>query len=63
MLQENWDEVAGQGWRAYPLPGRMASGNIGIGIGLPFSQAALRGRVSPAGSLVQVDSGRASGPE
>jgi hypothetical protein len=52
MPQENGGEVAcgGQGGGC-PLPGRLASGNMGTGIGLLFSQAALRGRVSPVGSL------------
>lgn len=54
MPQENRGEVACQGVGAgggCPLPGRLASGNMGTGTGLLFSQAALRGRVSPAGSL------------
>lgn len=35
---------------------------MGTGTGLPFSQAALRDRVSPAGSLDRVDGGRIGGP-
>lgn len=48
MPQENEGEVARR--EGLPSPGRLASGNLGPGAGLPFSQASLRGTVSPSGS-------------